>query len=446
MDAFITRTFGNDLTIRPAANPFQASSKFITDARDEELSVSWMVKKHPQAGTVTLSADVRIDEAQSEKARLDISIIQNDKSLRRSFDVTDGKTRRIGLLFDNDGSPYRLTVSLAVEVGSKISVEILPFEALVLVNADVCDFTRLSARPGTSLVSCNQGGLMNRLIPLMSLLKIGREHNRTVSCIWSANEHCAAKFEDLFDLGDKCADSFAAERYDQLVAYENVENPLDLQRNVDTLAHAIAPIKTINPESATSLSEVGEEFRKLKLSRAVLHKLSAFDMIDFTNVIGFHIRRPYPNGAFAEQENAKFTLGVDVFIDLISQLKCSLPEYRRVLVCTNDLSVEKKITDEFGEFVFTFQKSSIDNTTSATAVQEAMVDLILLSRCKILFSQETTAFGTIAHVIGRNKLYAVTRQTDGDNFHLWGWHDGVHTSTLVVPRSDITKLVDSARE
>ena len=179
----------------------------------------------------------------------------------------------------------------------------------------------------------------------------------------------------------------------------------------------------------------------MRLAEPIRRKLAQFDTVDFSSTIGFHIRRPYPNGAFAEQERGKFTLGADVFLDLIAKLQEGMPTYKRLLLCTNSPQMEAEIKARFGDYVLIFEKTSIDNTTDPVAVQEALVDLTLMSRCPILFSQETTAFGLFAHAIGRNKLFAVTSRTDKDSYELFSFERGQHVLTFRTPRHDISELV-----
>ena len=371
---------------------------------------------------------------------------QGDRHSSRCFELGNGLPNRFGVAFVNDGRPYDVTYTIAVQSEADLAGAVLEVEPLSCIQpigeSPRPRLYRMLDNGPISLVSCNQGGLMNRLVPLMSAMHIGKKTNRSIYAWWGANNHCAAELPDLCEVNSEEIDaSFLA---DDFSIYSNYDTspPLDLQSgDQSVLIHSILPIRTAAPELPNDHDTAAQEFSKLRLAEPVRRKLALFDHIDFSSTIGFHIRRPYPNGAFAEQERSKFTLGSDVFMDLIARLKEGMEGYTRVLLCTNSPEMEEEVKARFGDYVLVFEKTSIDNTTDPVAVQEALVDLTLMSRCPILFSQETTAFGLFAHAIGRNKLFAVTSRTDEDSFEFFSFERGRHVLTFRTPRNNVTELI-----
>jgi hypothetical protein len=187
-------------------------------------------------------------------------------------------------------------------------------------------------------------------------------------------------------------------------------------------------------------SDVGAFFRRLVLAPAIRRKLKPFENQDFTKTIGFHIRRPYPGGAFAELERSKFNLDEELFMNLLADLKVLMPECERVLLCTNEPEMEEAVRARFGSFVQVYPKDSIDNTQDAAAVQDAVVDLMLLSRCKVLFSQNTSSFAVMASAIGQNDLFCLTQESTLDRYNFWAFESGQHTHSFGTARTDMAEF------
>jgi hypothetical protein len=189
-----------------------------------------------------------------------------------------------------------------------------------------------------------------------------------------------------------------------------------------------------DPEIDYDYADLKSVFERLRLSRQINDMLVAFDDIDLSSTIGFHIRRPYPNGAFEELETSKFFLAPETFIDLIRDLREALPSYDRMLLSTNDPALEAAISQAFRDYILRFEKSTIDNTQDALAVQQALVDFTLLSRCRLLFSQEGTSFGHFAHVVGGNELICVLRATTDSDYRFSRLRHGQQCEDFAVQR------------
>lgn len=444
-----TVTVGNPWSV-PAENPFYAGS-ILHPGENGPYSVRWTIEGFPTGGVAFLFGRCRIGDPNRKAITvLTVEVEQDGRRSLRSFSLANGFPNRFGIAFVNEGGAYHITYTVEVLSKGDLAGSVLEVEPLSCMQpigeSPRPKLYRMLDRGPINLVSCNQGGLMNRLVPLMSAMHIGREAGRSIYVWWGANNHCAAELPDLFEVPSEEIDAsiFA----DDFSIYSNYETtpPLDLKsEDQHTIIHSILPIRTVSPELPNDHDTAAREFSKMRLAEPVRRKLAPFDDVDFSSTIGFHIRRPYPNGAFAEQERSKFTLGADVFVELIEKLNQGMPEYKQVLLCTNSPQMQAEVKAKFGDYVIVFEKTSIDNTTDPVAVQEALVDLTLMSRCPVLFSQETTAFGLFAHAIGRNKLFAVTSRTVAENYEFFRFERGKHVLTFQTPRHDISELIRLAK-
>jgi hypothetical protein len=436
-----------------AEDPFVNVSTLHPNA-DSPIKVSWTLQDTQTRFGVIISGTCALyNKGWTGSLHLTATIEQGANHTTREFVVTGDQSVPWGLAFENDQSPFTLTFALRLGDNSDLANSAVCFSAISAVQPihenGQCQLIKLYSAGENStgaLINANQGGLMNRIISLFSTISIARQTGRDAYVWWGTNAHCAARFQDLFATGTLTDPSVIADDCEVVSMYEADSPPLDLtscKRNV--VVHAVSPIKT-QPAYPRGFAEIAEGFRQTPLAAPVKALLAQFDGIDFSRCIAFHIRRPFPGGAFAELENSKFTLGIEVFINLISGLKRDFPGYDRVLVCTNNFDVERQIRAALGDYVFFFDKTTVDNTTDARAVQEAMVDVMLMSRCPILFSQETTAFGFFAHLVGRNCMFAVLKTSTPDDLKIWRFEDGKCMETIEVPAADLSHLKERAAQ
>ena len=371
---------------------------------------------------------------------------------RRVMDVTRD-TPVLGLAFFNAGERFNYSISItlasehyegsAFTLGPMITTFPIP-EATApgrLFRLDGAKATP-SERLDKALVSSNQGGMMNRTYPMLSTLIAAQATGRSAYVYWGPNAHCAADFSDIYDMSgsgfEEVDASFLAGDHDRQDLYDEAGPPARLEAD-NVLVGATGPYATEASERP-SFKMLGEAFKGLRPARAIREMLAQFDGVDFSRTIGFHVRRAYPNGAFAAMEAEKFAIGEEVFISMLEKLRDTFPQYDRAFLCTNDLGVEARIKARLGDYVFTFDKTSIDNTQDVVAVQEAMVDLLLMARCPTVFSQHTTSFGHFAHILGGNRLLTVVTDREPLGGWFYVWDEGRHFHTVVLPDEDIAPL------
>ncbi|SFJ47520.1 hypothetical protein [Caulobacter sp. UNC279MFTsu5.1] len=427
-------------------DPLRDDSVFHT-APDGPAIKTWR-DIHLGEGYIYLRSEIMLNsETWTRPATVIITLVQGERTVSKMFVVEQRQPAHMG--FYSDGGPISVRVDVLRAPDSPFegsSVKILafwPYQPVVGVVGEPRLFDLSTSRSVSSaLINCNQGGFMNRMIGLLGVMHTAERSGRRALAWWGPNQHCASHLSDIIDIE---ASGFArvdgddfGERAETFTFY--AEDPAGasvlpleaLPQNANI--HSITPFEASDGITPTH-AELGAIFRRFVLHPSIREKLERHQGTDFKKVIGLHIRRPYPSGAFAEQEQAKFKLGEQVFSNLISDLRSSMPQFEHVLLCTNSFETEASLKREFPGYVITNDKDSIDNTSDHVAVQDAVVDQILMSRCAFMFSQSTSIFGMFASAIGRTNMFSLTPQSDLDHYEFWKFEEGRHSDTFSSDRT-----------
>ncbi|CAN5285910.1 hypothetical protein BH10PSE4_BH10PSE4_08510 [soil metagenome] len=428
-------------------HPMQDDSVFHTNP-DGLATKTWHDVAVSEGYTYFRSEALLNSETWTRPAVVVATLTQGERSLSKMFLVAGRQPIQIG--FYCDGQPISLRIDVLRAPSSPFegsSVKILAlwsYQPVVGVDGEPRLFRlgQSSDRQGSQLINCNQGGFMNRMIGLLCTMHTAERSGNQALAWWGPNQHCASHLSDILDieasgLARVDGDDFG-DRAETFPFYaEDPEGttvlPLDaLPPNANI--HSITPFKGSDGITPTH-EELGDIFRRFVLHPAIREKLDRHQGVDFSKVIGLHIRRPYPSGAFAEQEQAKFKLGEQVFVNLINDLRREMPQFEHVLLCTNSFETEASFKSQFPGYVITNVKDSVDNTSDHVAVQDAVVDQILMSRCAFMFSQSTSIFGMFACAIGKTNMFSLTPNSTPELYEFWKFDKGRHSDTFASGRA-----------
>jgi len=369
-------------------------------------------------------------------AELTLAVAQGETRVARTFlRVATAEPVLIGFPFA--ASRGEISVSYSVRVanlehwaGSGLHIEPPRLVRLLDETSGARFFTATRGAGLAPMISANQGGLANRLLPFLSTLDIAAQAGRPAGILWGTNAHCAASLDELFDLG---ASGLTEDGGDTVVGvdepffdYEPTPRALDLNAVAPSrpiLVHSIRAI-TADPFGRPDGAAMAGRFSGLRPSVAVMDRLAAFGPHDLGQAIGLHVRRPFPHGAFRALERSKFTLADEVYRAIIEDLRDNRADVQTLFLATNDPAFERRLKAEFGDYILTQEKRSIDNTRDPRAVQDALVDLILLSRCKALISAQKSDFGYAAALFGRRPLYRLGEAEADGGLDVELWNDG----------------------
>lgn len=265
------------------------------------------------------------------------------------------------------------------------------------------------------LISKPMWGLANRLLALTSAMRLAERHQRPFHMDWRPAEECMAEFHDLFAAPLSRVRVEGSPRDALLldstglapkwIKIANVVSP-DIFKN-DRIIIQSHSMTVTNDETFTEKDpfnngfalDMRKYFLKLVINNAVSEIINKFNDINFSNLIGVHIRRSSPKTGLGENlfKAASNDLYERIFDYLLSHNK-----NLRFYLSTNGQETEEHFINRFGDRILRYPKRSIDYHRETVAVQDALVDMILLSRTRLILRHEPSTFAYFATLIGHN--------------------------------------------
>lgn len=255
-----------------------------------------------------------------------------------------------------------------------------------------------------------QGGLANRLMCMLSGARMARRYGYDVKLYWLPDEHLRASPSDLFQNLEDFADPETVKDKPYLNTSSCIsffpKNLIDAGVDIciDTNFLFFAD-EDRNLPRAEIRDELADAFHRLGLAPEVTAKLARYDGIDLSHAIGLHIRRPFPSWRdfpdFAREE--LFTRPTDdQYLALTSEL-AGLGYDGPLYLATNSEETRDYIVRNAGRTVYFHDADSYDNSYQHNAVQDALVDMIMLSRAPLVTASEHSTFSVISAIIGKSR-------------------------------------------
>lgn len=227
----------------------------------------------------------------------------------------------------------------------------------------------------------NLTGLANRLMVLCSAIRLSQQKKRRqFRFIWAKNRDLGAYFTDLFEP-------------------IQTNNFCILSRKNTFLWTKIARIITSVPQhiyfydefylSSDKEKTIVPQLKLIKPNSKIQSKIDEFlSKHDLSNTIGIHIRKGDKIYDIREKIlNQKY-------INVIKLLN------RKMLLCTDDMKTATKLTKMFPQIIIynkeTYASRILMDNRDVRSIEDAVVELHLLSKCKSIIS----TLGTFPHVAG----------------------------------------------
>ncbi len=273
------------------------------------------------------------------------------------------------------------------------------------------------------------GGLCNRLRTIDAAIAVAKANQSYLHVIWQLNADLNCRFEDLFELPpsiDKITQldtsdlwsrfvekidrtklggilqslyfKYVLRAFDLVLTYDRMENyhardylGCDFPKmTVDRRVH----ITTVHP--FYTADRPFADFVPVERLQQIIHDRST----DFANLVGVHIRRTDNHQSLAYSPTA-------AFIELM-QAEIRADPHTKFFVATDAQTEEEQLRQTFPDRIVTHQKQSLDRHDPA-AIQDAVVDLYCLSKCRKLIGSYYSSFTDTAHQInGINYLIVKT--------------------------------------
>ncbi|CAF4108050.1 unnamed protein product [Adineta steineri] len=263
-----------------------------------------------------------------------------------------------------------------------------------------------------------QHGLSNRLRAMASGMAVSNKTGRHLRLIWIPDEHCNARFQDLFssniDVWDEILPhEVAAENFDR---YNYMEPETGAVKNkqilTDSLNHIYVKTAYMLNHAEVKPSTIQEAFSKLIL---VPHIAAMVDTVNTTKLIGVHIRNADPRTEFSGIKNSTYTpagwkqllksrmaMTFSIFAAEIDSILEKDPTQRFFLATDS-----KKITIEFKNKYknqIDFLKKNDCRDRSKRCLAFAVADIWILSRTKELLGSTLSSFSEIVGLIGNRTV------------------------------------------
>ena len=262
-------------------------------------------------------------------------------------------------------------------------------------------------------------GLGNRLLAMASAHEVCRALNRELVIVWKREAGCNAKASDLFTFDGVRVDRDQRERLPQGFFWNNQGKYDKKYRNKGTvffpcekidaykqkgqfeeLKELIAREPVCYIKSYTNLCALSKEsFAFLKPSVAIEQKGRAvFDALN-ENTIGVHIRR-------TDHADAIKHSPLELFYERMEQEIAA--HDANFYVTTDDAKVEDALRARFAPQRLVFYEGKLLDRDSRAGIEDALIDMLALSRCsKILGSYQST-FSLIPSIMGGIPLETMT--------------------------------------
>ncbi len=267
-----------------------------------------------------------------------------------------------------------------------------------------------------------QNGLGNRLRTLASAYNIAMSSQRQLVLVWITDFHCFAKFQDLFEtvpeimmlesmpILDKKTDILkgGCESICGVDIYDYVKTK-DKYINDDSINDIYVSSACVLNNKNTSWSKESIFLKSLKPLSCIQSKLDAFCMKhDIKDMIGVHIRMSQQNtphddiSNYANQTKIAITKWRtashwEVFAKEMERHRETSPQ-QKFLVCCDTPTSKIELTKRLGNGIVCYDEELYDR--SPQQIQIALIEVILLSKTKLILGSNWSTFSELARRLG----------------------------------------------
>ncbi|MDD3159856.1 MAG: alpha-1,2-fucosyltransferase [Candidatus ainarchaeum sp.] len=274
------------------------------------------------------------------------------------------------------------------------------------------------------------GGLCNRLKCFVSCSRLSKKMNRKLLLYWPENKALNCRFDDLFEnkISEVKLDflkSLKKEEYDfypeninkfkeskkkyiitdtwRFALFESdiVEKKAKLKNSLDNFS-----IDHENQDSPKLIKdELISEINKLKIKKSIIGKVNNFiKKKKLNNFVGVHIRR----GDFVNNQGLDSVSQVSDFVEELEKEKYA---GLKIFLATDSKEVEIEFVKIFGKRLILFDKNPV-NRESKESIVESLIELIILSKSKIILGTFESTFSEFSWWLskGKSKIKIIINQ------------------------------------
>lgn len=252
-------------------------------------------------------------------------------------------------------------------------------------------------------------GLCNRMQALASGIELAKKLNRRCIIIWLITNDLNARFEDLFEplqskrmitlrLGTK---TFAIINYILRRIFYYVDDFLPdgtiVGAYYERWENSYRKNQSIYIASGENITKTKSGFEIFKVASSVL----AMNDIDTEGFIGIHIRRTDNLWSVEQSPTYMFEEAI------VKTLK--LDKSQKFYLATDDPTEEEYLLRKFPSNIFIRKKESYKRD-SVQGMQDAVLDLYNLSKCRKILGSYRSSFSTVASLWGARNLEIISKK------------------------------------
>lgn len=263
-------------------------------------------------------------------------------------------------------------------------------------------------------------GLGNRLLGLGSAYAVAQRLNRKLVVMWKREVGCNIRADELFALPmevvEICENGFKKEPLGQLkgnyekkkwrsragrfLECDDVER-IKEEQGYEGLFRVIEGEPVIYMKSFGPVCEVdAQSFSFLKPSPAIEKKgAPLFGKLD-AHTVGVHIRRTDHTEAIANSP-------LELFVERMKR-ELSGDEKASFFVATDDVTVRTELCERLPVARLIFPESGVVTRDSKEGIEEALVEMLALSKCRKILGSYHSTFSLLPSYIGNIPLETVS--------------------------------------
>ena len=274
-----------------------------------------------------------------------------------------------------------------------------------------------------------RSGLNNKLVPLLSLLRISRKENKIIRCYWGIDAYmnkCLFLFTDLFkniddiefisiqeynkqfyNSNNKIYNKLGSDRDRNEIIYKKDNNISVFNKivhlisyNDDNIIGDYVPYPRITKEPTEFIQELREVIKDLKPIDEIQDKINNVTKhFNEKNVVGLHIRTT--DGGFIDIPSN------DIFL-FIQQLINKNKDIKIYISCDN-LSLENEIISKFPNIIIYFLNPFGNNYSdkfnrNSYGTINAVCEMFILSKCNRFYGTPGSSFSFMVWLLRNDHL------------------------------------------
>ncbi len=249
------------------------------------------------------------------------------------------------------------------------------------------------------VIPSSVGGLSGRLRCIINAIFLSEKTNRKIILYWEKNSACNSSFINLFD---ETFEEISKENLRGILKKNNFQILKDIKKvKKNKKFIIIGDIGLLGENQKFKISDNQKKdilriLKRIKIIKSIKKEAENFIKKNFSEeVIGIHIRK----GDFKFiKNNVGHVSSDEKFIEEIKK-EAELNKKVKFFLATEEKETEEKFKKIFGSKLFVYPKKTTFREQEGS-VKEALIELLILSRCKKILGSFGSTFTEFAWLFG----------------------------------------------